>query len=365
MKKFESNWAKIVLSGASLILIYKLFNNFKDITLIFDNILDVLFPIILGLILAFFVSKPAERIERLILKTKVRFLEKKALLIGVILIYAVIFLVITVAIKFITPKIYKNVEDLAKNIPSYYNVIKDFVEKNEFLSQLDAFDTIGKKLASMFDITQINKYIGIISGIANSFITFFLAIILSIYMVIEKKNIFRFLKQAGQRFIPENKRETMYFYGEKTVERFYSYFTGLALDAVLVGTVSAIFFTMFKVPYALLLGLIVGFGNLIPFFGPIVSNIVIFIITAITTGPFKAIWVIVFQFIFGQIDGNIIQPKILSNSTGISPLLVLIAVIIFGDLFGFIGMIVGVPLFAVIKDVVVDYVDDGKINNKG
>ena len=98
-----------------------------------------------------------------------------------------------------------------------------------------------------------------------------------------------------------------------------------------------------------------------PFFGPIIANVVIFIISAITLGPFKALWIILFQFVFAQVDGNVIQPKIISNSTGISPRLVRVAVLIFGDLFGFIGMIVGVPVCAVIKDIVTDYVEDGRL----
>lgn len=363
MKWLNNKWIKLILSGTMLILIYKLFNNFSDVADVFNKIIDILFPIILGAAIAFFLSRPAEKIAQLVSKIKYPPVKKKALGIGVIVLYTLIFFLLFLLVKFVSPRIYKNIEEFAKNIPVYYETFKSFIEQSDILSKLEGFEFNLTKLAEIFNLSNINKYIGFISGIANSFLTFFLSIILSVYMIIEKRNIIGFLKRAMERFLPEKTGKVLLIYGKKTVERVYSYFTGLSIDALLVALVSSLFFSLFKVPYAFLLGFIVGIGNLVPFFGPITANIIIFIITAITTGPFKALWIIVFQFIFGQIDGNIIQPKILSNSTGISPLLVLIAVIVFGDLFGFVGMIVGVPVFAVIKDIVTDYVDDGKLND--
>lgn len=361
MKRLENQWIKLVLSGTVLILIYKLFNNFSDVAGAVDTVVDVLFPIILGAVIAFFLSKPSEALSKLLEKVKVGFIRKKALWISVIFVYAAIALVLVFTVKYITPRVYKNIEEFTLNIPSYYNTIQKFIAENEILSKIDILDISEKKILSLFNINQINKYIGIISGIANGFMTIFLAVILSIYMIIEKENIFSFFDAFSKRFIPKRAKNFIYVYGRKTKNLFYSYFTGLALDAVLVGIVSSLFFSIFKVPYAFLLGLIVAFGNLVPFFGPIIANVVIFVISAITVGPFKALWVILFQFVFAQVDGNVIQPKIISNSTGISPLLVLVAVLVFGDLFGFIGMIVGVPVCAVIKDIVTDYVEDGRL----
>ena len=112
----------------------------------------------------------------------------------------------------------------------------------------------------------------------------------------------------------------------------------------------------------MLLGLLVAIGNMVPFFGPIVAAVVIYVITAIAFDPVKAIWVIIFQLVLGQIDGNLIQPKILGKSIGINPLLVLFSVVVFGDLFGFAGMIMGVPIIAAIKMIADDYLDNGKID---
>ena len=108
---------------------------------------------------------------------------------------------------------------------------------------------------------------------------------------------------------------------------------------------------IFKVPYAFMLGLVVAIGNLIPFLGPIIASLIVFLISTLTLGPLSGIWLLILQFVMAQLDSNLLQPKILSESTGISPLLVLISVTVFGSLWGAAGMIIGVPVCAIAKTI--------------
>ena len=151
-------------------------------------------------------------------------------------------------------------------------------------------------------------------------------------------------------------------YVKKIVMLFYSYFSGLATDAVIAGVISVIGLSVMKVPYALLLGVIVAIGNMIPFFGPIVSTVLVALISLISGGIWRLIPVMIFMAVLYILDGYLIQPRIIGKSTGIKPLLVLIAVLVFGDLFGILGMIAGVPLIATLKMILDDYLDDGKID---
>ena len=130
---------------------------------------------------------------------------------------------------------------------------------------------------------------------------------------------------------------------------FYSYFAGLAIDAAVVGLVSTLFYMVYGAPYPWFLGLIVGIGNMIPFFGPIASALLVTFISAISLGPIKALWILLFQIVLGQIDGNLIQPRILGNSVGISPFWVIFGVLLFGGLLGPWGMLLGVPIVAAIR----------------
>jgi len=173
-----------------------------------------------------------------------------------------------------------------------------------------------------------------------------------------------FMRKVKNKCFNNKPTKIFIYYAKKSVSLFYSYFSGLLFDAALIGIITAIVLSIFNVPYSVLLGVIVAVGNLIPIFGAIVSNIIVYIIVAFSFGPFKALWVLLFQFVLGQIDGNLIQPKIVGNSVGISPLLVLISVTVFGGLFGVVGMLIGTPLMAVIRMIINDYLEDKRVSRE-
>ncbi|MDP4134038.1 MAG: AI-2E family transporter [Bacillota bacterium] len=366
MKRMENYWVKVILVGIILIAAYKLFDNIKDIAYAFGYFIDIIMPCIYGAVIAFFLYRPSKRVEKLVLKINNKFIKRKSNAISVFFLYIIIFAFLGLIIKFLVPSIFGNLEELVANIPDYIKKIDHFVSGNSFLSRFDVVETLNQKAADFISknlsTQQLNKYIGVISNIADSFVTFFLSVVLSIYMLLEKEDIFKILNKIKGLIIKDEKANIFGRYVGEIINIFYSYFAGLALDAVLIGTISAIALSLFNVPYAVLLGLLVAVGNMIPFFGPIVSAAMIYIISAIAFGPIKAIWVILFQLALGQVDGNLIQPKIISNSTGISPLLVLVSVIVFGGLFGVVGMIIGVPISATIKMVLTDYFDNRKLD---
>lgn len=132
---------------------------------------------------------------------------------------------------------------------------------------------------------------------------------------------------------------------------FGGFINGKILDSAIIGVLCYIVCLIVRFPSALLVSVIIGVTNVIPFFGPFIGAIPATLLILIQD-PIKAIWFVLFVFILQQLDGNVIGPKILGNSTGLSSFWVLFAILLFGGLWGFVGMIVGVPLFAVIYDVV-------------
>jgi len=357
--KYDGKSLNLVLSGTILILIYKLISNFSAITGFFGKITGLLTPVIIGIVIAFFLYKPIHSIENAVLKSSSKVVKKFAKTLSILAVYLIIAAFLGIAIKFIAPKVYTNVVDLINHTPEYYQKITAFINENEYLSEIATLDRLTQKLTQFLNFENLNKYIGVIGGIANSFLSFFLSIVISIYIILEKNSIFAFFSLVRHKYFAGKKSLCFISYLRKICDLFYKYFCGLALDAVIIGSIAAIVFALFKIPYAVLIGLIIEIGNMIPFFGPIISAVIVFIICAITINPLNALWILIFQIILGQIDSNLIQPKIISNSTGISPLLVLVSVIVFGDLFGPIGMILGVPVCATIKMLVVDYMDNG------
>lgn len=360
MKKlFDNKWIQFVVAISLAIIIYKLFNNIDDIKQFLSYVLDVFFPIIMGGIIAVFVYRPVFKLKKIYEKPKV--LKKVALPLSILTVYALIISFFVLVINFAVPPIYKNIEDLAKNLPGYYNTIYDFINEYE-IQKFISLDTFNQILPKVLNFTNISKYIGIIRSIAGSFITLFISIVLSIYILLEKEAIFSFLRLVKNKFFNSKGADIFVAYVKKSVNLFNSYFLGLFADAVFMGIFSTIIFSFFKLPYAAVLGLVVALGNLIPFFGPIFSAIIVFIISAVSLGFVNSVWILLIQIIIGQLDANLLQPRILSQSTGISPLLVLISVTVFGSIWGTIGTILGVPFCALIKILVLDYMDDGVIN---
>lgn len=361
-KLFDNKWIQFILAATLTIIIYKCFNNIDEIKGFFNYLWDVFFPVTLGLIFSLFLYKPVSKLQFFLKKNSP--LKKSALPVAIIGILILVIAVLVIAINFIVPPIYKNIEDLAKNLPSYYKIMENFVKDNEYAQNLIQPGKLSEIVSKILNPDSIAKYIGVISGVANWFLTVFISLILSIYLILEKENIFSFFQLIRQKFFKSEKANIFIAYLKKSVSLFYSYFMGLFIDAAFMGIVSAIVFSIFNVPYAFMLGLVVAIGNLIPFLGPIIASIVVFIISSVTLGPLNGIWLLLLQFVMAQLDSNLLQPKILSQSTGISPLLVLISVTVFGSLWGAAGMILGVPVCAIAKTIILDYLDDGVINGK-
>ena len=358
MKFFNKNFLQALVIGIILILVYKSADSINYIVKWIGGFIGVISPIIIGAIIAFFIYRPVCRIEEIYKRSKLKFVAQKSRILGLVSVYAIILVAVVVIVNYIGPVFAKNIKELFNNIPKYTYQFEELLKENNIVVADDILLEIEKKIFEFFDIARITKYISVVSSIANSFLSFFVGVILSAYMILERENIFAFMKKIKNRFFNTKTTKVLIYYAKKSVNLFYSYFSGLAFDAALIGIITSIVLSLFNVPYSVLLGVIVAVGNLIPFFGAIVSNIVVYVIVSFSFGPLKALWILAFQFALGQIDGNLIQPKIVGDSVGISPFLVFVSVTVFGGLFGPVGMLIGAPLIAVLRMVINDYLDN-------
>ena len=362
MKKvFDSSWIKLILSGILLIVVYKSVDNLNNIFSFVTTFLDVAKPCVIGAVIALFAYVPVRKVEGLFSKVRFPFIQKHAKAFGITCVYLAFIAVLAIAIKYIVPVLYRNIEDLITKIPAYLERLNKLTEHIEFLPEFN-LGFIGEQLLKYFNLERLNEYLSVITGIANSFVAFVVSVIISIYIILEKEPMSVVLSKLSKRLKTGNRARIFVAYVKKIVALFRSYFAGLFMDSVLIGVVCTLVFVIFKVPYAVFLGLVIAIGNMIPFFGPIVAAAIAYLIAMISLGPVNAIWILVFQLIMGQIDGNIIQPKIVGSQVGVSPLLVLVAVTVFGGLFGPVGMILGVPVCASAKLVLEDYLEDGRID---
>lgn len=340
----------------------------KDITAYMGAVWSVLSPFVIGAVIAYIANLPYgffyNRVFAFMGDKDSGFKGKLRNPLSILLAYLFLGAIIAFVLGIIIPQIKDSVDMLSQNIDSYIaktsQLAKDALaflgfeitsettisdqlnELSKFVSggDLNTFvnDMITKLFPHIFDITA-----GITSAIYNTLIS----IVVSIYMLAYKKNLLRQIKMIiCSIFSKDHIKNLLGFFSKLnlTVGRFIY---GKILDSFIIGVLCFICLKIFGFEYAALISIVVGITNVIPFFGPIIGAIPCFFLLLIVN-PVQALWFVVFALLLQQFDGNILGPKILGSAIGINGFWVMFGVIVGGGLFGFPGMILGVPVFAVL-----------------
>lgn len=370
-KKRKASWILTILAIIALLLII---GSIPSVNSWFKKLFSVITPFLIGLLIAYILYLPCKKIETLFLKSKSKFLKKRARGLSVTITYVIFILLIVLIINCIFPILKESIMDLIENAPTYYhNVINayhnlpdDSVLKNETIQEkvqeIENFDI--KQYLSLSNDKLIEYLHGIINIFTGLFDTF-VAIVVSVYILLQRTAIISGLRKFARAIFKKNTYEAVDKYFIKANEVFFTYISSQLLDAIVVGIILTIAMLIMKVKYAPLLGFMIGLFNLIPYFGAIFAVIIAVIITFMTGGWVKALITAIVITILQQIDANIINPKIVGGSLKVSPLLVIISVTVFGAYFGVIGMLIGVPIAVVIKTIIGDWTESrNKLKDK-
>lgn len=359
-----SKWIYWFSLALAVIIIYKFFDNFTAIGVFLSNLMGILMPFLLGILVAYILYIPCKSIEKCFTKTRPKFLKKRARGISIFTVYLMVTLALFILINVILPPIIESVTDLVNNLPGYYTSITNSLNnlpEDSILVKINAKEMISKlstidfgKYLSMENITSYLK--GVIS-VATGIFDVFVTIIISIYTLNERDKIMHFLRKATSSLFKEETYEMLSKYFKRTNEIFFNFISGQLIDAIIVGIITSVAMMIMQVKYAALLGFLIGLFNLIPFFGAIVAVAIAIFITLCTGGLGKAIWLAIVVIILQQIDANIINPKIIGDKLQISPILVIFSVTLVGAYFGVLGMFLAVPIIAMIKLIINDYLD--------
>lgn len=373
MKKEKDwkRWVGLFLFCLTLIVIYKTLDNFGVIFTWLDNFNKIIMPFILAIIIAYIFYIPCRSVERLYRKSKIKIISKKCRGLATLTIYLIAGFAIFVIIRFVFPTLTKSITELAMNLPSYYNRALDYLSnlpEDNALKQLNIADmvlkvkevNIAEKVVGFLDFDNVSQYIKGVMGLTGIIFDAFVTLVVSIYLILERSDIKSFLKNLSKAMFNKEMNERLAEYYRKTNNVFFNFISSQVLDAILVGIISTIAMTIMHVRYAALLGFLIGLFNIIPYFGAIVAVGISIIITIFTGGIFKAIWMAITVIILQQIDANIINPRILGNSLQLSPILVIFSITILGSYFGVLGMFLAVPIAAMIKILLLDFIDERK-----
>lgn len=364
MRNFKSGtkWFYWFTLIAAVVVIYKILDNFTGIGVWIGNLLNVLSPFLIAILLAYLLYIPCRKIEKLYKKSKR--LKKRARGLAVATTYILVVVAIVLVLNTVFPMVYDSVVDLAQNLPGYYEEALDYVNnlpEDSVINKETVEDAIDKlkeiDITKFFSADNISMYLEKVVGIANGIFDTFVTIVVSVYILLERTEILKFIKRLNSSIFNEQRCNTINRYFVKGNEIFFKYISSQVLDAIIVGIIMSIALSIMKVKYAILLGFLIGLFNLIPYFGAIIAVIIAAIITIFTGGISQAIWVVVVLVILQQIDANILNPKIVGDALEISRILIIFSVTVGGAYFGVLGMFLGVPVIGVVKMMIDDYIE--------
>lgn len=357
--KVKNTISNIIVICTGIILYFFI----KNISIFFNGlngIIKILMPFVYGFCIAYILDIPMKLCESTILSPldkKKKYKLKRILAITITYIFAAI--TIGVVISILIPELARSIGTLIDNIPSYANSLERFF--TDIVIKLNLDTTMVSEIID--DLKSISSYIASIggtiigtllqfsAGITQSVLNLFIATIISIYMLASKEKFFAQIKKILYALLPKKPVNYMIELANYSNITFKGFLGGKLLDSFIIAIICFIGMNIFHMPYPLLVSFIIGITNIVPVFGPFIGAIPSLIIIFIAS-PIKALWFVLFVFLLQQFDGNILGPKILGNSTGLSAFWVIFAILLGNGIFGFVGMIIGVPAFAVIYSII-------------
>lgn len=349
-------WVYIFFLAAAIVVFYKLVDHFDSILMGLKSFMSALNPFIIGFVIAYLLNQPCNSIAHLCEKSKSGFLKKHADGIGVLSVYLIIAVLFAVIMRIVIPALYRNLLDLFGNLPAYAKECAAFISRIQDRLELRLINTEALSFEGAInyfirevDLSQFGKYAeGLISA-TSGLINVFIALIVSIYMCLDKKRIGKALRRVTSIIFAKSHSENIFDYIGKINDIFSKYIYCKVIEAVIVTVISTVVLSILRIKYALMLGILIGVMNMIPYFGSIISTVLSILITIFSDGIFPAVWTGVALLILEQVDGNFIGPKIIGNMLDMRPLWVILSVTVGGGLFGVVGLLLSVPVMMVIK----------------
>ncbi len=351
----------IIAIVITVTLIFTIFQ-WHDLKSVFSAIVKVFEPVIWSAVLAFMMNPIVKSVEkffsRFIFRKKAR--PKLTRVFGIIVASIVLIAVIAAIILAIIPEIISNIPGIYDGltndiIPAVTNWVNKTLEDNPSLASIveSELNDLSLSLQSLLSslVPQLTNLLSSVFDFANSVKNFIFGFILAIYFLFSKNQLSAQAKKLIVAIFKEDVYTKIFALSSNTNSALLNFIYGKLIDSFIIGCICCIGMLVLRMPYVMLISIIIGVTNIIPVFGPFIGGIPCAILVLIAD-PSKTIWFILFILILQQFDGNILGPKILGNKIGLSSFWVLFAILVFGSMFGIVGMIIGVPIFAVIFDVV-------------
>ena len=340
------------------IAFYLLLNNLGYFLGRIGIFINILSPFAGGVVIAYILDPMVKFFYHKLFKEK-----NKTRGIAILMAYAVAILLIVLLAWLVIPQIVNSIVMLFTNFPSYIQGVQEMllyvqseygIDLQQATKMLDDSEAMVKEIYAMAT-NAMPQIVASIGSVASNFVAIFTSIAASIYMLADKDHLLHQLRTLAHAFLPEKVASNTLRICHYANVNFTGFFVGKIIDSAIIGVITFVAMTILRLDFAVLISVFIGITNIIPVFGPFIGAIPsVFILLLID--PLQAVIFCVLILIIQQLDGNFIGPKILGSSIGISALWILFSIVVGGDLFGIVGMVVGVPVFATLYGLAQEFV---------
>ncbi len=336
----------------------------NKITAVIGSFLTLISPFIIGFCAAYVVNlllRPIERFwlwlwrknkkQTVVLKIKRPLCLTLSFLIVLGVIFAIVFMVIP-ALKETIVSFAGKIPQYTKTVNGWYNKLVEFLAHYNFTLPEISFDTtkltqLAKDVISNYGNSVLNTTVNITASIISAVVDIVLGLVFAVYLLAQKEKLGLQVRRAANAILKPNRAQKMVDIAALTNDIFTKFVTGQLTEACIIGVLCFFGMLIFRIPYAAIISVLVGFTALIPIFGAFIgTGIGAFLI--LLENPVKAFWFVVFIIVLQQLEGNLIYPRVVGKSVGLPGIWVLAAVTIGGGLFGVLGMLFGVPICSVL-----------------
>lgn len=325
------------------------------------DVFQTVMPFLIGFGIAFLLLPIVNKMEKLFNRVLFRRKPHPRLNRGLSTAVAVIVLLALVAgfMAILVPQLITSVKSIMQFARAFISMNSDRI--NEFLLKYQFLSIEGEKLVIAWEniISELMNNVsllmnnlkaiafGISSGIYTVVFHFLVGLIAAFYLLMDKETFCAQVKKLCYALFKPSTCETLIYWTRRAHKIFAGFITGKILDSLIIGVICYVCMLIFRIEYPLLISVIVGITNIIPFFGPFIGAVPSILILLLVN-PLSALWFAVFVIILQQLDGNVIGPFILGDYVGVSAFWIMMSIVIGGGLFGFAGMLLGVPVFALL-----------------
>lgn len=368
--KYFTEGIMLFITFAALILFYTFLKNLNFLGVWMSNVVKVASPFFWGFVIAYMLNPIYKRILKLFAKK----IKKGAKVLALVITYIIFFVFVCWFFYLLVPQVVKTLAGLGETLPFYAN--RATYEITQFISNyLERFDMSTADINGVLDYVTNNVFANFnINNIVQSAIDFMIratvsikncimGIIISIYFLVDKERFIKTGKKIIYVLFDKKNAEAILDFCSFTDLTFGQFILSKVVDSAIIGVICYFGMLILRLEYPLLIAIIIGVTNVIPFFGPFIgaipSALLLFLVK-----PMEALIFVIFILVLQQFDGNILGPKLMGDSIGIRAVFVIFAVVIGGGFFGVVGMFIGVPVFAVLYELIARFINR-KLSQKG